>query len=222
MAKQLNQVQVNLQFTADTKQAKQQLEGLQQTLNNLVRNPSGNLDKQMAAAAKSAAELSSHLAKATNRTTGTLDFSKLNQSIQKSGKSISEYGAELLKLGPVGHQAFSQLTTAITNSEIPMRRMSKTLQEMGTVLSNTIRWQISSSAIHAVQGALQGAYRYAQNLNKSLNDIRIVTGQSAEQMEKFAERANRAAKNKKGVMRIISLPLRLFLFILKKQEIKLT
>ena len=43
-------------------------------------------------------------------------------------------------------------------------------------------------------GALQGAYGYAQDLNKSLNNIRIVTGQSIDQMAKFADEANRAAK----------------------------
>jgi hypothetical protein len=32
-------------------------------------------------------------------------------------------------------------------------------------------------------------------LDKSLNDIRIVSGKSAEYMKDFAEKANRAAKN---------------------------
>jgi len=43
-------------------------------------------------------------------------------------------------------------------------------------------------------GAVQSAYGYAQNLDKSLNNIRIVTGQNAEQMAIFAEQANKAAK----------------------------
>lgn len=43
-------------------------------------------------------------------------------------------------------------------------------------------------------GAVQGAYGYAQDLNESLNNIRIVTGQSIDQMDKFAERANKAAR----------------------------
>ena len=43
-------------------------------------------------------------------------------------------------------------------------------------------------------GAVQSAYGYAQDLNESLNNIRIVTGQSVEEMDRFAERANRAAK----------------------------
>ena len=195
MAKNMTQdVTVNLQFTADTKQAKAQLDKLQESLSKLVTSPSGGIDKQMAAATRSAAELAAHLRKATNIETGTLDFTKLNQSIEKSGKSLAAYGENLISMGPAGQQAFQQLATAISNSEIPMRRVSQSLQKMGNVLKNTIRWQISSSAVHAFQSSIAGAYRYAQDLNESLNNIRIVTGQSVEQMDKFAERANRAAK----------------------------
>lgn len=43
-------------------------------------------------------------------------------------------------------------------------------------------------------GALSSAYGYAQDLNKSLTDIRIVTGYSTDQMADFAEQANKAAK----------------------------
>jgi hypothetical protein len=45
-----------------------------------------------------------------------------------------------------------------------------------TTLKNTARWQISSSILHGFMGAIQGAYGYAQDLNRSLNNIRIVTG----------------------------------------------
>jgi hypothetical protein len=41
---------------------------------------------------------------------------------------------------------------------------------------------------------MQKAYGYAQDLNKSLTDIRIVTGYSTERMADFAVEANRAAK----------------------------
>ena len=42
--------------------------------------------------------------------------------------------------------------------------------------------------------SLQGAYGYAQDLNASLNSIRIVSGQSVEQMAAFADQANRSAQ----------------------------
>ena len=43
-------------------------------------------------------------------------------------------------------------------------------------------------------GSIQSAYHYAKDLNESLNNIRIVTGQSTDQMAKFAKQANLAAK----------------------------
>ena len=42
---------------------------------------------------------------------------------------------------------------------------------------------------------VQSAYRYAQDLDKSLNNIRIVTEKSTDQMAKFAVQANKAAKD---------------------------
>jgi hypothetical protein len=50
------------------------------------------------------------------------------------------------------------------------------MQEFMITLKNTARWQISSSILHGFMGAIQNAYNYAQDLNQSLNNIRIVTG----------------------------------------------
>ena len=55
-------------------------------------------------------------------------------------------------------------------------------------------WTIQSNAIHAVQSALQGAYSYAQKLNKGLTDIAIVSNLSTDQLAEFAKSANVAAK----------------------------
>lgn len=62
-------------------------------------------------------------------------------------------------------------------------------------MKNTARWQLTSSMLHGFMGAVQTAYGYTQDLNESLNSIRIVTQKSVEDMDKFAERANRAAKD---------------------------
>jgi hypothetical protein len=97
-------------------------------------------------------------------------------------------------MGPEGQRAFASLAQSVANSEVPLRRTSALLTEMGTVLKNTIKWQISSSMLHGFMGAMSKAYGYAQDLNESLNNIRIVTGQTTDQMAKFAEKANAAAK----------------------------
>ena len=193
MAKQLN---VNLAFSADTSKVKAQLQDLQNQLNKLTLSSQTELGitKDIEEASRAAAELSVHLKNATNQQTGTLDFSKLNQSIKQSGTSLQQYGRTLQSLGPQGQQAFMSLAQAVANSEVPIRRTNAMLKEMGTTLANTVRWQLSSSMLHGFMGAVQSAYGYAQDLNESLNNIRIVTGQNIDQMAKFAEEANKAAR----------------------------
>ena len=179
MAKQLN---VNLGFTADTSKAKAQLQDLQKQLTNLVNSPSkmnGSISDQIWEATRAAAELKTHLESATNASTGSLDFTKLNDSLKASGKSLSDYGEKLVKMGPDGQKAFMSLAQSVANAEVPIKRSNALLSEMWTTMKNTARWQLSSSVLHGFMGAIQSAYGYAQDLNESLNNIRIVTGYSS-------------------------------------------
>lgn len=75
-----------------------------------------------------------------------------------------------------------------------MKRTNTLLSEMWVTMKNTARWQISSSVLHGFVGSLQQAYGYTKNLDESLNNIRIVSGASANEMARFAEQANKAAK----------------------------
>ena len=196
MAKQLN---VNLAFTADTSQAKAQLQNLQTQLSGLLNSTNGQsfgnqITGDINKASKAIAELKLHLQNATNVNTGNLDFTKLNESLNKSGTTLQQYGDKLRSLGPAGQQAFNTLASSIAQSEIPIRRSNAALTEMWTTLKNTARWQISSSILHGFMGSISAAVGYAKDLNKSLNDIRIVTGASVDEMARFAEQANRSAK----------------------------
>jgi DNA/RNA-binding domain of Phe-tRNA-synthetase-like protein len=57
-----------------------------------------------------------------------------------------------------------------------------------------LRWQLASSAINAVTSAATNAVSHIEDLDKSLNNIRIVTGKGAEEMARFAKEANKMAK----------------------------
>ena len=195
MPKQLN---VNLGFTADTSQAKAQLQDLQKQLTNLINNPKSmnslGITKEIQEASVAVATLKTQLENATNVNTGKLDLGRFNQSLKESGYQIKDYKNALLALGPEGQKAFAALAQSITTAEVPLRRSNALLREFSTSLKNTARWQISSSVVHGFMGAIQSAYGYAQDLNESLNNIRIVTGQSVDEMAKFAEKANASAK----------------------------
>lgn len=47
-----------------------------------------------------------------------------------------------------------QLTNAIAQAEIPMRRTNALVKEFATTLANTARWQLSSTVLHGFMGAL--------------------------------------------------------------------
>lgn len=196
MAKQLN---VSLSFSAETGQAKAQMADLQNSLKQLTANAgkaSGNnfgLTKDLAQASTKVVELQSML-EGCKTAAGGLDLAKFSQSMSQSNTSIKEYASALSQLGPQGEQAFAKLARSISQAEIPMRKANGVLAEFATTLKNTARWQISSSILHGFMGTVQSAYHYAQDLNESLNNIRIVTGQTTEQMDAFAAKANAAAK----------------------------
>ena len=190
------QYNVNLSFSADTGKAKAQLQDLQKQLTNLINMPQSKLgiEGDIQGAVRAAAELKTHLQAATNVKTGNLDFVKLNQSLTKSQGSLEKYAEKLQSLGPAGQQAFITLTQAVAAAEIPIKRSSEAIEKMWSTFKNTVRWQISSTVLQGFTGAIETAYNYAQDLNESLNDIRIVTGQNTDEMAKFAKEANTAAK----------------------------
>ena len=71
---------------------------------------------------------------------------------------------------------------------------SKFIEKIGETMANSIRWSITSSAINSLTGSVEKAYGYIKKLDTSLNNIRIVSGQSANQMAEFAVQANKAAQ----------------------------
>lgn len=194
---------VNMRFTADTGQAKQQLRDLQSSLDILMNQiATKNIKffdvnatkKEIDEASAAVQELKIALDQATNVNTGRLDLSKFSKSLSQSGYTLQDFATHLENLGPTGDKAFVALAQSVINAEVPLKRTNAILDNFKKTLANTAKWQISSNLMHGVQGSLQKAYYYAEDLNRSLNDIRIVTGQSNDQMAQFAEKANKAAQ----------------------------
>ena len=194
MAKQLN---VKLNFQADTSQVQQALASLTTSLSsisNITPTVGNKLTQDLSIAKKSAQDLQMHLNNAFNVKTGNLDLGKLDASLKSSGQSLGQLSSNLLKAGTQGEQAFLNIQRAIGNASIQINQANGALTSFLTTLKNTARWQISSSILHGFMGALQSAWGYAKDLDKSLNNIRIVTGYSSDKMADFAEQANKAAK----------------------------
>ncbi len=188
-------VKINLLFQADTSAAVSNMQTLGTLLNQISKGTTigvngGSLDS----AVQSARQLQIHLQNAVNIDTGKLDLTKLDANLKKSGHTLQELTANLQAAGPIGQQAFVKIANAVAQAETPMIKLGSRTKDFITTIANTAKWQIASTAIHGIQGVLQSAVGHAEDLNKALNDIRIVTGYSETTMAKFAKSAAESAR----------------------------
>lgn len=189
-----NRIQYEVGFTADTSQLKKSVQEAVSALNKVGSSPNSQFTQELQQAAKVALELGNNLKNATDVNTGKLKLVEFNQNLSKSKMTLVDYKNELVKLGPEGQKAFLKMAQAVGQAELPMMRAGKLLDSMYITMKNTLKWQLSSSALNAFSGAISTAYNYSKDLNQSLNDIRIVSGQSVAQMKDFAKEATAAAK----------------------------
>lgn len=183
-------------FEADTRQLQAQLREVSQSLAKLgANNGMADYNIEIREAMESASKLNSYLRSAMNVDTGRVDLNKFNRAIKAGGDDLKYLANNLVSLGPEGIRTFQNMASAIAESEIPLKRTSKLMDSLWVTMKNTMRWQITSSALNTFIGGLQTAYNYAKDLNESLNNIRIVSGKSMKEMAEFAKQANDAAKS---------------------------
>lgn len=187
---------VGINVKSNVSDAKRGINDLKQSLNSLssINTDNLNVSQKFKDGVDAAKKLQTALQGAVNVNTGKLDLSKFNKQIKSSGETLTQMSAKLIAMGPQGQQTFQQLANSIAQAEVPLRRTSGLLNSMFKTLGTTIKYSLSYGAINMFTQSVREAVRYAENLNGSLNNIRIVTGQSAEQMNQFAKRANQAAK----------------------------
>ena len=123
-----------------------------------------------------------------------LDLSKVNNEITKTYHSVDGFKQALEKLGPSGAQAYNEFSKVILNTNLQLTKSNKLLDDMADTMAKTVKWGVASRIMNNMVGSIEKAWSYSIKLNSSLNDIRIVTGKSADEMNRFAIQANAAAK----------------------------
>lgn len=141
---------------------------------------------------ESASQVQKALEKAFNADLGTLNVSKFNNELKNL--DINKIYNDFNSAGSAGQTAFKNITTQILTTNMQLKQTHSFLENMATTLSNTIKWNIASGAMNALINSVQQAVNYVEKLDTSLNNIRIVTGKSAEEMRDFAESASQTAQ----------------------------
>ena len=141
---------------------------------------------------RTAREVELALNKAFNPNLGSLNVSKLNQQLNKIG--INKIATQFAELGATGRNAFNNLAATALTTNTKLNQTYGILDKIKTTLGNSLRWSLASSVINRMTNEIGNAFAYVKSLDASLNDIRIVTGKSADEMSNFAVEANKAAK----------------------------
>ncbi len=133
-----------MSFTADTSQAKRQLQDLQRQLSSLsttafMESKNFGMTQSIDEATIAVAKLKAQLQEATNTNTGMLDLGKFTESMQRSGMSLEKYRDQLISLGPAGKDAFLSLTQSIASAETPLLRANSLLKQFGVTIMNAAR-----------------------------------------------------------------------------------
>lgn len=169
-----------------------------QDIQNLTSVSTGFINKSnvkdLMAMTSAANELERALDAAYDPQLNTVSIDKFNQSLKNSGTNIQKVQQDLSKAGIVGQQAFLKTTGELLQMNATVRNTNSLLDKMATTMANTVRWGITSALWNNITGSIQTAFYYVKDLDTALNDIRIVTGKSAEDMANFAVEANNAAK----------------------------
>ena len=173
---------------------------LQNSLNQVITTANnakatGKLTTDLREASNVARQLSSILSSSFNKDLGTLNIEKFNAGLKQSSLTLDQIKAKLSAQGNAGAAAFNRLTGSILSTNVQLQQGNKFLNDMATTMANTLKWGVASSVLNTMTNSIRNAYSYTKQLDSSLTSIRVVTGDSADEMGRFAEQANAAAKN---------------------------
>ena len=151
-------------------------------------------EQQLKLIQNSAVAVGNALQSSFNAKLNTYNIVNFNKELKNAGYTVKDLGALWTQIGQQGNAAFMQVANAITQTQSIARKTTGVFDKLGETLANTIRWKLTSGLLDTITGSIREAWGYTKALDTSLNNIRIVTGKSAVDMEKFAKSANNAAQ----------------------------
>ena len=123
-----------------------------------------------------------------------INFNAFQKSIDRSGMSLSQIRANLSTLGPEGTAAFAKVTSQVYQLNTAVQYTNKFTEKLFSSFKNTVMYTGFNAMLNTLSKTVSQSVGYIKDLDRSLNDIRIVTEKSADDMAKFAVQANNAAQ----------------------------
>ena len=185
-------------FTIDTQINKTGILDAKRDIQSLIddiRNKKIPIDFDTDKAIKELEKIQVAYNKSWNSKLNQLDLTAFRKNINDSFSGVDGLGNSMKQFGVVGQRAFGLVTRDVLTTNVQLKKSKTLLDSLAETMTNTVKWGITSSIFNTMTDSIQNAWNYAKALDSSLNDIRIVTGKSADEMANFAVQANKVAKS---------------------------
>lgn len=196
MAKYTNTIDYKLRTTVDKSgivQLQQEISKvsleLQKLSNQHIISPNAANE-----ARKTVSELQRMLTSSFNSKLNMFDMSSFSKSLSSSGKTLKDFSSAFGVAGVQGQQAFNNVIGSLGKVDTNLKSVSSTADKVFNTFQNTVRWGITASVFQTVTNELARSVDYVRELDRSLNDIMVVSDYNAREMRDFAKEANEAAK----------------------------
>ena len=196
MAKYSNVVSYNIQTTLDASGiAKLQAE-IRNVETELQRMANQNLisDRSLSDASGKLKQLRTLISSAFNSNLGMLDITKFTNGLKSANLSLVDMQKAFSTAGSVGDAAFLNTLGRLGKLDTGIKSVSRTTEKLFNTIGNTVRWGVIASGFQTILNSAHQTVQYVRDLDTSLTNIMMVTQQSKEQMNEFAQSANDAAK----------------------------
>lgn len=179
-------------FKTDNSGLKQAMDSLKSIQNITTKTPGfSGMSAEIAEAKKGAFDLEQALTRAFNPKMGSVNTVALRNELSKL--NLAGIRTDLMKMGPIGETAFNQVAASAMKANLQIKQSNGLITKFGNTLFRNLEWLVSGRIISTVAGVFTKAYGFTKNLDSSLNDIRIVTGKSADEMARFGQEAQKTA-----------------------------
>lgn len=146
---------------------------------------------------ETASIVSSALEKSYNPNLGNINLQTFNKELKRSGTTLSDVQTAMTSFGSKGITAWNDLASKVLSTNTAVKNTATILENIGDIFTKAFSWNIISQGMNEFANKAKEAVTFTQQLNESLNDIRIVTGASAEEMANFSIEAQKMAKELK-------------------------
>ena len=151
-------------------------------------------DRSLSDASGKLKQLRTLISSAFNSNLGMLDITKFTNGLKSANLSLVDMQKAFSTAGSVGDAAFLNTVGRLGKLDTGIKSVSKTTEKLFNTIGNTVRWGVVASGFQSVLNSAHQTVQYVRDLDTSLTNIMMVTQQSKEQMNEFAQSANEAAK----------------------------